>query len=929
MKNFRNQQGVALLFALGMLTILLVTGMAFVANALTAQKVAANNSARTQARMFAQSAISRVLASIMLYQQRIFKASGNSAFPEKFDYVYSYEEVAGETEPKTYKDGLSTDGSQKSLLYLPNSIVAENVAKEFNKKLEGEWKGSWVFFYDKASNDTDKEIIGRAAWQVLSNAPQILAPVFWSGHLDTDGTDDWTPNDHRWGREIDEVFFADNSIFSAVKNQVKDTDQVKNLESWYPKLGIADTNVQQWLESWLMPDVRGANVLEPVPVIPEVYSAIVSGRKRQYLRFNISEILKENLSKYGEGISETSDPWYARFGINSTPTSIAGNDAKALDLLTANSPEAAMGDSFDYKLKADPNNIENHERPSLPFLRRIGNSDSDKDNPTFKNSDGSVNVEAWRKQIAANFNDYCDADNIPTSDVPAKDWANAMGEGYKHPVFTGNEKTPYLYELGFRMGFFKAKEDNTDLVDVSKPGIDSDKVSVGSEGNCSVNLNAFVGLAPIVKLANIYDFNSTNYSNFSAGVDLGELEVKLIPNKVTLEVEFSNQDTTSGNTKFSNFVKGSDYNMAFTEITVKVADKNFTTQIASFAANDPGPNNVGGEHPYPLMIPNELAETETAKLTGSCSFKITKDIVKNAGGSIPNDASIDKVSIVSIDEFKVTSVKLNVKRAYLAATYDSKTFGLDYVRPLGEIASTLDADTGVTVKIEENKEDIPGIYLGGIRNYDPRQNLNPDDWYRKLILTAAKNIKDPAATDSELGNVMYLAEVNSPNAGDTTGEEANKFNPAYADEFHQDIETVTKPGYDNVGRLSTAFIRNAPMMSPWEIGLIHRGVRWQTLNIKNACDPETNGSSIKLTSYAPIGENKWDASGTSYAGGDGAILDQIKMTDQCSTYGKININKLGQNDNDAEIVRALFDNLRYRQSMDNFYKNSTRKANED
>ena len=117
MKSFRNQQGVALLFALGMLTILLVTGMAFVANALTAQKVAANNSARTQSRMFAQSAISRVLASIMLYQQRIFNRGGDSSFPEKFDSVYSFSGASGNN------DGLT---GNTSLMRLPtdSTVVA-------------------------------------------------------------------------------------------------------------------------------------------------------------------------------------------------------------------------------------------------------------------------------------------------------------------------------------------------------------------------------------------------------------------------------------------------------------------------------------------------------------------------------------------------------------------------------------------------------------------------------------------------------------------------------------------------------------------------------------------------------------------------------------------------------------------------------------
>ena len=42
----RNQRGVALLFALGVLSLLLIMGLAFVANSLLAQKIANNNSSR-------------------------------------------------------------------------------------------------------------------------------------------------------------------------------------------------------------------------------------------------------------------------------------------------------------------------------------------------------------------------------------------------------------------------------------------------------------------------------------------------------------------------------------------------------------------------------------------------------------------------------------------------------------------------------------------------------------------------------------------------------------------------------------------------------------------------------------------------------------------------------------------------------------------
>ena len=70
-KKRRSSRGVALLFALGILSLLLILGLAFVSNALLAQKAASNNSNRALAKMLAQSAISRVaiVLEVMLHAQ--------------------------------------------------------------------------------------------------------------------------------------------------------------------------------------------------------------------------------------------------------------------------------------------------------------------------------------------------------------------------------------------------------------------------------------------------------------------------------------------------------------------------------------------------------------------------------------------------------------------------------------------------------------------------------------------------------------------------------------------------------------------------------------------------------------------------------------------------------------------------------------------
>ena len=951
--NKRDQRGVALLFALGMLTILLVTGMAFVANALTAQKVANNNGARSQGRVFAQSALSRVMASIMLYQYQVQKSLGE--FPDNFDAIQSHGTVTlNGTADQTTDDGLT---GKDSMLKLPNdnSIISSGLASQFNATLALETSNDvkWVYFYDK-TGAADKKIIGRAAWKVISHSPQISAPVFLSGKLETDGTPNWYPSEHRWGREIDEVSFDNDSLFFPAAN--KDWAglfTMQDHESIYNALGLgtSDDAKKRFVDRWLMPDSESSNFVEdPTQFVPEVYSykENENGKIMQAMRFNISELnIYDPTKKWYElyNVSAAADPWYARFGIDSTTvTNTCNSDDFLTKTLTQDSPNAAINDKFDYELAKE-------DRPSLPFLRRIGN-----DKATFEN------LTDLRKQIAANFNDYCDKDNIPTSNISVEKWMDEIIEGYTHPSYTGNEKTPYIYELGFRLGVFPEKESKIDTTQTALPvTVEPEFIVADGDGNYKATpSNIYAAIAPIVKLANVYDFDpGTTFSNFTAGVDLGALEIKFKPSTVTLKVEYS-QTTGTGAGQVETdqapetLEKVSAADLNFSEITGKI-DDNVLKTLTLTITNDLLLNTAGA-NPYPMLYPaisegESVKNDKNAKLDigdGKFTFKFSNDNFKSLAPHI-TAPKVKKVTLLSVDAIEITSVKLNMKRATLSATINEKNTGLDYVKTMPELVWQSDGSS-ITAKVpvKEDKK-IPGVFIGGIRNYDPRQNLNPDDWYKKLTIREADDINDPA-NSVQAKEVIITGAVNTANDTAVESDENNKFNPGF-DSVEKDMEIATEPGWRYAGtgefndkRLSTAFIRNAPMMSPWEIGLIHRGARWQTINICNACDPDNNTENIRLTGHKPIG-GSWELSGTKYGGtngafGDAAILDQIKMTDKCATYGKININRLRQNDElfnkegadlnlEQHIANAIFRGVRFGENITVFYADSTRESNDD
>ena len=139
---------------------------------------------------------------------------------------------------------------------------------------------------------------------------------------------------------------------------------------------------------------------------------------------------------------------------------------------------------------------------------------------------------------------------------------------------------------------------------------------------------------------------------------------------------------------------------------------------------------------------------------------------------------------------------------------------------------------------------------------DPRQNLLETDWTERNWSTNNVN----SSIDAK-----------------------NSISIPQGDGVDSDLETASEPW-----EVSTAYIRNAPMESPWELGVIHRGAPWQTINLK------------KYRTVSLIGTG----GGNEYSNGDANILDQVKMSSDNTTYGKININT-----NLEEVLKILFQEI--------------------
>ncbi|MBE6375562.1 MAG: hypothetical protein E7050_03755 [Lentisphaerae bacterium] len=1039
MKNIRynSESGTALVFALGLLALLLLIGLAFVGNSINYRKVAENNSARSQSRMFALSSVSRAAMSLMIYSHQFTKASTDLVPPDNFDNIFSfaqYDENGAVEKDGSFEfiDGLK---GEKSLMLLPNSssVVSYQTAARFNQQFAGgRWPGNWVFFTNGKSGDY-RRIIGRAAWQVIGSPAQLMAPVFLRGHIDLDGKG-FVPRNHRWGREIDEVFldYGDGEsghLFSNLGAKLDSTDDtVSDYDTIYGVTRDSTSpEIQRWVERWFIPDFDlSKNIVNVSRISAETYS----DDGDSLLRFNISELGDGVNWNTGDDSYTGLDQWYARFGINSADKA---NSEEAIKLLTQDSMlyADAGGD-------VDAAYIQDGMSNGLPYLRRIGSSAG-----TFTDiAGGDTGLAQLRKQIAANFNDYCDSDGIPTSDVPAADWIKSMDDTanpYTHPKYTGNEKTPYLYELGMNFGIVPSDK-TLDVVQAVKDAA-TGKYKIGIA----------VKAAPIVKLCNIYPFDpdekvngKTLYENFAiddfmrAYVNFGKTDfsftiLKAVLNGVTFSYKVTTQkykddgtgspiedgdpDEETKSFKVDTVTLASEFMSAIPDGNIKNAlGKTFnfsgenwkragaadatsgSTAVEPVVFSAAEVKNSDGILPYPVKMssakddklwqllecdnnagstsPMEFSMTDpgsTELFTASGFDSAAGDAALKAGVTV--GSKIDDSGDGTLDEFKyavgkritgeekigdqivtysdpvigipdsvdIEEIQLGtldfggIRRAVLTANSKgygdtASEIGVDYVKSLPVLSVAIDSWTNsektLTFKPDANGK-VAGFTLGAYRNHDPRQNLNPGDWESIPAIKRVDDFIKPGY--SEVDDFMNISdsgkgEVNKDSSGNNTLSPENN-----GSNSNMDMELAEEPGYTflstdskktETGRskfISTAVIRNAPMMSPWEIGFIHRGVKWQTINLQKS-------SSADFSANGDV----WKNNGTSYAAGDAAILMQIKMTDKIVTFGKINVNMLShkyQNfdpELDKYIIEALFRGLVYAEDPAEFIKYSTR-----
>lgn len=655
----------------------------------------------------------------------------------------------------------------------------------------------------------------------------------------------------------------------------------------YNVIGTAGFVNKKFIERWFTSGTE--------PTEPEFYRFDISSTDYKFLhRFNLGKLDKCDLGE---------DKWYYRFHENIEETL----DKNGPGILTN---LAADGDEFNLTDEVTPSTT------GIPFLKQIADT---KETFAF--------LADRRKQIAANLNDYCDPDSIPTSDVPAANWG--VNEGITEPTFTGNERTPYIYELGYRF--------------VIHQGDTSKTAGIAAETNGNIKFQ--LELYPAVKLVQIYKDVPSGFTGFSFKNSVREitLEGKITgatytgikyeytdaagnPQSDTVNVELPVSGHTFEQPSFS-YTWNSDSTNALHVPADTENSLTFNPPLGNYpfqAADMTGTNRWYGDY----RSEAGFLKTDKAYLEAIVKAKTRNDQINIVSG--PTSITVNKADITKI---AVKRGPLLLQGTYSDSGSGDSTFGVDYVRSAAsalESTTTLKFSDSATSEADEKSFKF---LLGGIRGIDPRQNLNENDWVNfARVARGDSNWKEVMCVSNASGAITGLANKKWDSEADPSHPShlSPPFDPGAAtDTSKYDTERKASnngPAWgDDSNHLSTAYIRNAPMQSLWELGVIHRGAAWQTLNLKAAGAPGGTGSISPSDMKQGL---SWDnPSGTSYANGDGGILEQVKLTENAYCYGKVNINMLCsdttinigyEHAHDYQMGQALFYNIMYGQEISNF-----------
>ncbi|MCF6175049.1 MAG: hypothetical protein L3J71_04740 [Victivallaceae bacterium] len=853
-----DEHGIALLFALSMLALLLVMALAFTSNSMFESKAARNSSRGAAARLIAQSAMNQFQVVFNKYNKGQVQCTKGQIYTQDYkitDETAAYPQAAPTTTPMfpsppaaNIRDVMTYDMLEHLTTTVGNSTFFK--WEDFYKDYV-----NWQYIIRRETNaagNIENHIIGRYA-AVVINSHGLDADA-----ISKDGVDEGKNPiyaEERIGAEINEI-----NVRSVSATPDSDTGFAINptLATKFNKTpAVAPAPVGVFPGTWtdyptMFSLLTLSSVLEPKfqrwflinGLSDEKYWIDTtadfitdSSGKEEFHRFNIAARGADNSSPL-DGIYESN------IDVSGSTYEPEDGDSFAWDNMGSAYPPEKMyseilldGDSSIGSADGTPDKLpimwsktpstttpalDTYDGYGLPWLAGFGYDtngviDSSTANRLYANfaqdsdivADRESGVIARRRQIAANLVDYCDTDSKPTSDIDPTNWTGATT-----PTYTGNEKTAYINELVIDVSYTTSVFDNTAAASPNRYDHDAAvTVTLSAEIIDIYNISGNYTLT-------VYGSRRVEHVTIDSSIELPDTGV----------VVFLPNPLSSG-------------------VIADVALKGYTVKDGFPAGNE--------AVDYDSSTSGGTVSNDTNSVTtdfGAIHITIDKIIL--------NDGT-NNVDIAKFNGYTVTF-----------PTYSINGVGQYYV------------SKSLSVKDPRQNLNATALDAGVWKNLDWKIDI-PQGNDNSAIGTARDNahvtLGAPSATDPPNSN--YQCSPNDAHIADAVNTDREDGNSDLVDDGDGDDQK----------NVSTAYIRNAPMKSPWEIGFIHRGKPYQTINLTKY-DAE---KAIKYISNIIPG-------GGSFSDGDANILDQIKMTNEVQSPKKVNLTTA-----EDEVLFALLHNIRY------------------
>lgn len=777
------ERGVALIFTLAMLGLLMMLLLAFVGSMSVKKTVSSNAANKRQLDLLVNSAVSR----LRLHLEDSEKAGKNLD-----------ETVSSTDDSDTLSDGSSPGTAASSAKSSFSKIEFEcpegdETLYDTNLVSGQEDEIEWIYVKDPVSDS----YFGRVAYAVIPNVHPIL-------DLKSLGTE------IRVGDQYNELNLSDFSNgFKSAGTVSVDKSNILNRDAYavFYKDNSFDAEHSNFLN--IFTTANGLNS-EDTYLYRNPKTAGGQYRDSVWRRFDLGNdvLVDYNGNAFKDMSSE--DRVDALLGSSGTTISVDSNQMRYFD----------NNDKI--------NNPDYRNAYVLPFFKKFDNSTTDEvGSSEYKGTFESA--DQLRNQVAANLIDYIlDEDQTVTSDVtpesenitengiigtpPAEQgsWRLDISDttpstNKKWPEYTGNKRTLYLNEAGFAA-----------WIELD-PRTDS--------------LSCKVYTMPMVELIDIYGLGSKSGNNITEIADDYWMGV-------------------AGNFSF--------------DITVQVGNNSYTRTIDITLPNK-------------YVKPSEYIESSglegmyfiprwsTSELTGS-DFVHTENI-----NYVSGDA---QYAYIDLD-----NVKVDITAAKLLKDTAGDFVPVDFAKIEKNINTDFDPYS-ITLPLGGGVHDVT-LYASAYTN-DPRQNLNNEDWDNDA----------PAFIEGTPVPTSGYTDINSFKSSSNDATSFGKVNP----HDYDDVMDEKKDREDNIREavgdktgaweiaasfesqpedrpISTAYIREAPIRSLWELGFISRGIKWQTINLKTVqADSESD-----VTSFDP-----------SYEKGDAEILDMVCLNYKNSPKFDIN-----------------------------------------